>query len=75
MRGVLVPNPAVAQPPTLVRVSVALRNTVAKGPLGTKGFISAYSLWSIVKGSQGRRAEAETEVEVVEEDHLLACLP
>lgn len=53
--------------------SVAVMNTMAKGQ--TEGFILAYSLLSIVKGSQGRGIEAGTEVEAIEEGWLLACSP
>lgn len=46
---------------------------LTKSNSGTERFISAYSLQSIVKGSQGRNLKAGTEVEAIEERCLLAC--
>jgi hypothetical protein len=37
-----------------------------KSNLGRKGYISAYSLLSVMKRSQGRNLEAGTEVEATE---------
>jgi hypothetical protein len=46
---------------------------LTKSNSGRKGFISAYSLQSVVKGSQGRNLEAGTEVEeAIEERCFLA---
>lgn len=52
---------------------------MTKSSQGMKGFISTYSLWSILEESQGlnlsRILKAQTEVEATEECCLLACSP
>lgn len=51
----------------------SLIDILTKSTLERKGPISALSLQSFMKGSQGRNLEAETEVEAVEKCCLLAC--
>ena len=64
----------------LVRVSTAVRNTVAKSNLGRKGLISLTGPWNIHgpkqlrQGlTQGRNLEAGDDAEATEECCLLAC--
>ena len=46
-----------------------------KSNWGREGFISSYSLQSIVERCQGRNAEAGTEAKAMEEHYLRACSP
>lgn len=40
-------------------LSTAMINTTAKSNLGRRGFISHYTLWSVIEGIQGRNSRKE----------------
>lgn len=52
-------------------VSDAVINTIAKGNLVRKGFISSYMPWSqsIIEGRRGRSSRQEPRTEIMEERH------
>lgn len=58
-------------------VPAAVINTMTKSHLKRKGFVSSYSLQSIINRSQNRNSqgnlETRTEAEAMEECGLLAC--
>jgi hypothetical protein len=59
----------------LVGVSIAMVKHHGQKQLEEERVISAHSLKSIIEGTQGRNLDARTDVETMEESHLLVCSP
>lgn len=53
----------------------AVTNTMTKGPVGRKGFISSYNSHTPLLEKLGREAGGRTEAKTMEERCLLACCP